>query len=178
MNNWKTIRAFYKHHESDILGEREYEWAIDPYEWRNVPGMIQLTKIESWFWSDIRLMGAVLYPQYPVGPYFVDFANPVAKVAVECDGAAYHIDKAKDRERDVKLQDMGWAVYRISGSDCRTDFIDETGESGTAYRFLKRICEDHGISRRFQPYKEDFVDIWSAVMAGFQGIIERKPFRG
>jgi hypothetical protein len=32
----------------------------------------------------------VLYPQYPVGRYFVDFGNPVHKVAIECDGARWH----------------------------------------------------------------------------------------
>lgn len=35
-----------------------------------------MTPIERWLWADIRHADAVFYPQYPVGNFFVDFANP------------------------------------------------------------------------------------------------------
>jgi hypothetical protein len=145
MNNWNAIRRFYKAWDPVLLNHRQDEWAMDPYEWDN--GMIRMTHIETWLWADIRNNSAILYPQYPVGGVFVDFANPVAKVAIECDGAAYHQDKAKDEARDGRLRAMGWSVYRITGSDCRTESDEETGEPGRAYVFVRDICDHHNIRR-------------------------------
>lgn len=146
MNDWNAIRAFYREAERDILAAPPWEWAMDPYLWRN--GMLHMTPIEEWLWTDIRANGAVLYPQYPVGRFFVDFGNPVAKVAVECDGKAFHQDVEKDARRDRELRSMGWAVYRVPGWLCRTDSDPETGEAGEAHKLIQRICEDHGIGRQ------------------------------
>jgi len=146
-NNWSAIRAFYKSITPLILAEKPNEWATDAYFWDEGKKMISFTPIEQWLWHDIRACDAVFYPQYPVMNFFLDFANPVAKVAIECDGKAYHQDKAKDAARDKRLTDAGWTVYRITGSDCRKDSDEETGASSTPYRFIERICERHGISR-------------------------------
>jgi hypothetical protein len=89
----------------------------DPYE---IADWIRLfTPIEAGLWSDIRAAGLPLWPQLPVGRYFVDFGNPVHRVAVECDGREFHQDKAKDERRDAELQRMGWTVYRIDGWLCK-----------------------------------------------------------
>lgn len=157
MNNWNAISAFYKKYEKEIFSEPAYEWGLAAYMWDEVPGMIDMTPIEAWLWADLRGAGAVVYPQYPVGRYFVDFASPVAKVAIECDGAAFHKDKAKDHARDEELRALGWEVYRISGSDCRTEADEETGESGTARKFIDNICLRHGITRDARPYSEELV---------------------
>ena len=145
-NNWNAIRAFYAGISSRIMNCPRNEWALGVYCWEE-ERMIFMTPIEQWLWHDIRACDAVLYPQYPVLNFFVDFANPVAKVAIECDGKAYHQDKAKDAARDKRLTDAGWTVYRITGSDCRKDSDEETGASAEPYRFIERICERHGISR-------------------------------
>lgn len=77
-------------------------------------------------WQVIRGDGRCpLYPQYPVGKYFVDFGNPYLKIALECDGHEYHLDKEKDNKRDYELKQLGWTVYRIPGSDCRRPVKDE-----------------------------------------------------
>lgn len=147
MNDWSRIRRFYDQHRLSITAAGRNEWANgDAYLWERAGG-IQLTPIETWLWSDIRALDAVLYPQYPVGRFFVDFANPVAMVAVECDGAEWHTDKAKDAARDAELTKLGWTVYRITGSDCRTEQDAETGKSGAAYTWLRDIAESHGIRR-------------------------------
>lgn len=91
---------------------------VNPYteflEWGHI-----FSPIEEQTWQAIRCFGkAPFYPQYPVGRYFVDFGNPHIKVAIECDGAKWHQDKEKDKNRDLELKKMGWKVYRISGSDC------------------------------------------------------------
>jgi very-short-patch-repair endonuclease len=145
-NDWDAIRTFYALWNPLILVECSDEWAMDPYEWE-IMGAIHLTPIERWLWHDIRKHNAVLYPQYPVGRFFVDFANPVAKVAIECDGEAYHQDKARDASRDEELRAKGWRVYRITGRDCRSEFNEETMERGASDLFLERICERNPIKR-------------------------------
>lgn len=146
MNRWNDVRRFYRWAAPFILAERSDEWAIDPYEWVGTDA-ITLTPIESWLWHDIRAHDAVLYPQYPVGRFFVDFANPACKVAIECDGAAFHHDKERDAARDAWMRVRGWYVYRITGRDCRTDFSAETLERGAADLFIERICDMHPIKR-------------------------------
>lgn len=145
MNNWNAIRSHYGHFTPQILAERSDEWAIDAYAWDN--GMIQLTPIEVWLWADIRESGCIFYPQYPVGRVVLDFANPKAKVGIECDGAAYHKDKAKDAARDADLAAQGWKIYRITGSDCRTDFDPETRAPGRAGVFIQGIAASHRVQR-------------------------------
>lgn len=150
MNKWNDVRAFYRWADPFIAAERSDEWAIDPYEW-SIDGIIELTPIERWLWHDIRAVDLVLYPQYPVGRFFVDFANPVAKVAIECDGAAYHTDTAKDATRDAWMRERGWSVYRISGRDCR-DGVDSEHESTSAARaFVEKLAMLHSICRSNRP---------------------------
>lgn len=141
---WDATKAFYAENEEAIMAAPRNEWAIDPTAWNEV---MTLTPIESWLWGDIREANAVFYPQWPVAGFFVDFANPVARVAIECDGAAYHLDKAKDAARDEKLADLGWTVYRITGGQCRTDCNEETGNPGYARRFVDAVVEAHGLRR-------------------------------
>jgi very-short-patch-repair endonuclease len=87
----------------------------DPYvkNW-----VAEFTPIEMAVWQDIRSCGLPFYPQIPACGYFLDFANPFLKIAIECDGAEFH-DYAKDSIRDKKLEENGWIVFRISGSKCK-----------------------------------------------------------
>ena len=80
-NYWARIRAHYKRATPAILACEKNEWALDAYAWEAL-GAIHFTPIEEWLWHDIRAVDVVLYPQYPVLKFFVDFANPKAKVAV------------------------------------------------------------------------------------------------
>ena len=145
------IRAFYKARHELIMADG-CELADDPYAWEHIAG-IRLTPIERALWHDIRGEDAVLYPQYPVGRYFVDFGNPVAMVAIECDGAKWHIDAAKDAARQQEIEALGWTVYRISGKDCFTDteyVEDDQGSratAGAARVFMREICQRHCITR-------------------------------
>jgi very-short-patch-repair endonuclease len=149
---WGRIRAYYQGHEQALLTERADRWALDPYEWAIDAG-ITLTPIEEALWHDLRQAGVVMYPQYPVGRFFVDFANPKAKVAIECDGAQWHQDKAKDAARDEQLQALGWTVYRISGRHCVTTECEVQDEYGrrqrvhsAAQQLVSQIAQRHGIS--------------------------------
>jgi hypothetical protein len=145
MSKWDGIRSFYAAAHSAIMGEASNEWGIDPYGWNDAA--ISLTPIESWLWHDIRAVDLVLYPQYPVGGFFVDFANPKAKVAIECDGAEFHQDKEKDAKRDAKLRQLGWTVYRISGKACRDGVGSDTAWQSEARKFVQGIASRHSIQR-------------------------------
>ena len=142
--NFNIIKSHYKNNEQAIFNAGKNEWGIDPYEWNE---FYKLTPIENALWADIRSVDCVLYPQYPVGKYFVDFGNPVAKVAIECDGKAFHQNYEKDRKREMDMSLLGWHIYRISGSDCKKDFDEETMESSIPYKFITEIAITHGIKR-------------------------------
>jgi len=142
---WEAIRRHYKKADVFIKQKPCNEWAIDSYAWN---GLISLTPIEQALWCDIRQVGCVLYPQYPIEGFFVDYANPKAKVAIECDGRLYHLDHEKDAARDKKLSEKGWFVYRISGRKCMTEQDQETGESSEAMKFIQQISSDHGLTCR------------------------------
>jgi very-short-patch-repair endonuclease len=68
-------------------------------------------------WAEVRYLGLPFWPQFPIGKYFADFANPIKKIVIECDGKAFH-NHAQDSQRDAFMIGEGWTVYRISGADC------------------------------------------------------------
>lgn len=86
----------------------------DPYSknW-----IAEFTPIESSVWIDIRSIYIPFYPQVPACGFFLDFANPFKKIAIECDGQEFH-DKERDSIRDKKLAADGWIVFRIPGHEC------------------------------------------------------------
>ena len=123
-----AIRSHYGR-TRDLL-KRSDEWGIDPYAWCAVSSGISLTPIEAAIWHSIRAENVVMYPQFPVGRFFVDFGNPVARVAIECDGKRWHIDALRDAFRQREIEAMGWSVYRITGRDCLTGDDETEGEDG------------------------------------------------
>ena len=150
-DRFEALREFYAAFDVVIhrAGKNNRGMGAYTVDWLSV-----FTPIEYALWHDIRNHSCVMYPQYPVGRYFVDFANPVARVAIECDGAAWHQDYEKDAQRQRDIEAMGWTVYRITGRDCKTDFDEVNHVPGKASQFVKRITELHDIV--YRPGKEDF----------------------
>lgn len=84
--------------------------------------------------DDNRICG--IEPQKKVGKYIVDFVISVLDertgkrhfLAVECDGHEFHErtkeQAKKDRSRDRHLQDLGFTVYRFTGSEIHNDPIE------------------------------------------------------
>ena len=97
--------------------------------------------------DDIRAADLVMYPQYPIKGYFVDFANPAAKVCIECDGSQWHQDTEKDAIRQRNIEAQGWTMYRITGRACKTDSDPETGTKSAAREFIDYIAEWHPVCR-------------------------------
>lgn len=89
----------------------------DPYpmnsDWNAV-----FSPIERMTWGEIRGYGLPFWPQFPIGRYFADFADPIKKIVIECDGAKYHKDRERDRRRDSDMGEGGYVVYRVPGAVC------------------------------------------------------------
>ncbi len=113
------IRAI---HESNAPAVARGEYDAYLVDWGRI-----FTPIEDDAWWTIRENGLRMFPQYPVGPYFVDFGDPWAKRAIECDGKAFH-DYRRDQVRDLALEELGWEVLHIPGS--RLVMLDESPYSG------------------------------------------------
>lgn len=146
---WNRVLRHYRELEEEFIGKKANVWAFDVYAWHDV---VQMSPIEDALWFDIRAEGAVLYPQYPVAGYFVDFGNPIAKVAIECDGKEFHKDLKRDEQRQRRIEAAGWTVYRLSGSACvKADEYsdDEDGHAvitlSPARLLVREIAKRHGL---------------------------------
>lgn len=129
---WGALRKLYR-----TINVNDY----DPYiiDW-----MPFFSPIEAMAWGEIRYWNLPLWPQYPIGRFFADFACPQKKIVIECDGKEFH-DEAKDRARDFEMAQMGWQVYRISGADCNrilnhpwTDIADQGIEGDKANIVIRK----------------------------------------
>ena len=81
-------------------------------------GAFWMSPIEVDLYDAMRKEGLSPNPQVRIEAYYVDFAFPDIKLAIEADGAAYHSDdrKERDRKRDGFLWSRGWTVKRFYGA--------------------------------------------------------------
>jgi very-short-patch-repair endonuclease len=95
---------------------------------RNDPYMIDLkfSPIEYQMWYSIRIRNKTRYfrPEYPIGKYFADFADPIHKIVIECDGKEFHTDIEKDRIRQNEIEEMGWIVLRFNAKQILSNIHD------------------------------------------------------
>lgn len=128
----KAIKEFYLKYEEEIVNlalknNHQYFAGPDMIDWQKV-----FTPIEYEAWCSIRYRCMVMYPQYPVLNYFVDFGNPAKKIAIEVDGKAYH-NKEKDAIRDRELLKIGWKVFRIPGGEMWNADYETFGDIDISY---------------------------------------------
>lgn len=116
---WEGLKVFYAFYLDEILQSPHRRWVIDPYE---LPFLNHASPIEQDAWQCIRIHGLVMYPQFPTCGFFLDYAHPVIKVAIEMDGKEWH-DAAKDAARDRNLIAEGWTIYRIPGGHCKRQLL-------------------------------------------------------
>lgn len=104
------------------------EYVSDYHEARHPEKLYELT--ESQFERDVLEQilqhGYEVQPQYRVGNYRIDFVVTIApgyRLAIECDGDAYHgLDKLRDDiRRQRTLERCGWNFWRIRGSEYYLD---------------------------------------------------------
>lgn len=81
-------------------------------------GKIWMSPIELELYEAMRRKGLSPEPQLCIKGYFVDFAFPDVKLAVEADGVTYHEGEHSDRdhERDNILRSAGWTIKRFYGT--------------------------------------------------------------
>lgn len=145
----KKIREAYKEYTPEIIsGSRKspYDLGID---WMGL-----FSPIEDNVWGSIRYLGLPLYPQYPVGPYFLDFADPIRKIGIEVDSMKWHRNKEKDLLRQEEIEKMGWRIIRINSFltyKISDDFRDEDGkidyekyETESAEGILLKMYKENG----------------------------------
>ncbi|WP_442580015.1 endonuclease domain-containing protein [Mesorhizobium sp. ASY16-5R] len=70
-----------------------------------------------------RLDGLRFRRQHPVGPFVLDFYCPLARLAIEVDGAHHDLPGQihKDHRRDACLAEHGIHTMRIAASDVLDD---------------------------------------------------------
>lgn len=80
--------------------------------------------IERRLYEALKANGEYVKSQIPCGKYSIDLALPVYRIAIECDGEAYHSSekqKAHDRQKDAFLRKNGWKVLRFPGKRIHND---------------------------------------------------------
>lgn len=87
-----------------------------------------ITSLERAVATLLRETGASFVREHPVHTggrvYYVDFAVPHLKVAVEADGRRWHSDAVsfeRDRERHNDLTAAGWRILRVTERQVRTE---------------------------------------------------------
>ena len=155
---WTAIRGIY-----GIIGTDEY--SPYPVDWTRI-----FTPIEKLAWNEIRYLSLPFYPQFPVGKYFADFADPKNLIAIECDGAAYH-NVDNDSLRNGFFSSQGWTVYRVSGADCNRvidiqwDEIDDDFDD---------LASDVGIKVKDWLYKTVEGFVWALAHVHYNGHFKHK----
>ena len=86
----------------------------------------KMTKAEVLLWTrfkEANRHGYNFRRQHPVGPYIVDFACALERLAIEIDGATHSSDDEirHDAQRDAYLKARGWRVLRIANVDVYAD---------------------------------------------------------
>jgi very-short-patch-repair endonuclease len=74
---------------------------------------------EAVLWNELkdrRLGGFKFVRQFPIGPYFADFACRKQRLVVEIDGSQ-HADSEADRTRDAFMRSRGFSVIRFWNTD-------------------------------------------------------------
>lgn len=79
---------------------------------------------EKFFMGIFKDRNISYYFNYKVDRYFIDFAFPNKKVALEIDGKQHEQEDRKkhDQIRDLFLIALGWKVYRIKWKSIKSDF--------------------------------------------------------
>lgn len=122
---------------------------VNPYI---VPWESVLNANETNLFHCFRASGFPMYPQFPVGKYWVDFGNPFYKVAIEADSKTFHTIE-KDIDRDFDLKKMGWTVYHIPSS----------------LSFSKKQVDVYNVYR----YDENYVETWEDYLRNtLEGVLD------
>lgn len=111
--------------EGDVRREL-LEFAYSPDQWLASTQAVNPqaeSPFEEAVYADLVRLGYEVTAQVPVGHYRIDLVaeDDDARVAIECDGDAYHQDAAADLSRQIVLERCGWNFIRVRGSEYYRD---------------------------------------------------------
>jgi DNA repair photolyase/predicted nucleic acid-binding Zn ribbon protein len=87
--------------------------------------------IERILFEELKKRNIEVEPQYPIligkglrnitHYYFIDFAIPDLKIAIECDGEQWHNSNTieKDNKRQTYIEKLGWQFLRFTGNELK-----------------------------------------------------------
>lgn len=84
--------------------------------------------------------------------WFADFAFPRLRVAIECDGVAWHKDVDRDLARQKDIESQGWTVMRFPESRIKSELMVCAQE-------VARITNNHAHGYTFGEFKVVAVNI-------------------
>ena len=118
---WDKREVLYRYY--DLVAPQIMKIAAEegPYtrgcEKYGLPWVQTFSHAEKFAWEKLHNHPSVmLYPEYPVGKFFLDFGNPALSIGVEIDGKNYH-DKDYDFARDLALLRQGWIIFRVPAKE-------------------------------------------------------------
>ena len=81
---------------------------------------------EAILWNRLRrkaVLGLGFRRQFPIGPYFADFACPAIRLVVEVDGTSHCTEEAQayDARRRTYLQRLDWQEIRVTNEEVYQD---------------------------------------------------------
>jgi very-short-patch-repair endonuclease len=82
--------------------------------WRRIFKHQTQSPIESMLLSEFLEMGITPMLQYPLDVFYIDFAFPEKKLAIEVDGYKYHSPE-KDAYKNKRIKELGWSIERFDG---------------------------------------------------------------
>lgn len=91
---------------------------LSKYKEKNINQHICESYIEKRLYNELKKNGFNPIPQVKCGPYRIDLALYEYRLAIECDGKAYHStpeQKKHDARKNHYLKKNGWKVCRLSG---------------------------------------------------------------
>lgn len=111
------------------------------------------TGIEKKFRKALESRNVKFEKQYPILSYFVDFALPELKIAIEVDGEYWHQDKGRDRKRQDEIEAEGWLVLRYKGREVADNVENCVDE-------LSRVMMNHSGNYEFMDLEVIGVRHW------------------
>ena len=82
--------------------------------WRQIWQHKIQSPIEGMFLRGFKDFGLEPMIQYPLDVFYIDFAFPEIKLAIEIDGIKYHSAK-KDAYKNKRIKELGWKLERFGG---------------------------------------------------------------
>lgn len=136
---------------------------INPYilDWQSY-----LNTNEFSVFAACRCIGVSFYPQFSVGKYCLDFANPYYRIGIEVDSNTYHTYE-KDLKRDTELRKLGWKIYHLTSSEAYPNSKQNIEDINLDYYYLNEEEYFENKSKYYQNQVEGIIECISYVSLDF-----------